>query len=177
MDFTLIGQKTRFWVNFFKKNLFRYFLLNWALNDDFRFNQYSRKLHDAESGPSSSSFSKDVWHIFSSFLVHSWYFCFISYHVVISNQYQVRQCMQAVPSHHRWWWLGAYFLVLRSLIKQRDNRNVFSKPTSRYSTCYCTIYPSFVAIPIYYSTPFGGVLFNCGFCSNRILHYFPMLVC
>ena len=41
-----------------KKDFFTYFLLNWALNDDFRFNQYSRKLHDAESGPSSSSFSK-----------------------------------------------------------------------------------------------------------------------
>ena len=44
--------------HFLQKTLFRYFLLNWALNDDFRFNQYSRKLHDAESGPSSSSFSK-----------------------------------------------------------------------------------------------------------------------
>ena len=67
--------------------------------------------------------------------------------------------MQAVPSHHRWW-SGKDFLVLRSLIKQRDNRDVFSKPTSRYSTSYCTIYPLFVSIPIYYSTPFGGVLFN-----------------
>ena len=44
--------------HFLQKRLFTYFLLNWALNDDFRFNQYSRKLHDAESGPSSSSFSK-----------------------------------------------------------------------------------------------------------------------
>ena len=44
--------------HFLQKRLLTYFLLNWALNDDFRFNQYSRKLHDAESGPSSSSFSK-----------------------------------------------------------------------------------------------------------------------
>ena len=47
-----------------------------------------------------------------------------------------------------------------AIFDKRDNRDVFSKPTSRYSTSYCTIYPLFVSIPIYYSTPVGGVLFN-----------------
>ena len=32
--------------------------------------------------------------------------------------------------------------------------------TSRHFTCYCTIYPSFVSIPIYYSAPIGSVLLN-----------------